>query len=129
MAEIMATTNVVVPNGPNVALASKLSVEAYDAVEVTVKGNTPKFEVDLPPGGKDRVQFLLITADSFSEQLSYVLDDATGAPVFLLDGPHLLTGKGAVAYFYEQSPKKLIFSNQNAYDAKVQILVGRDATP
>jgi hypothetical protein len=68
----------------------------------------------------------LITATSY-RGLSYKVSTTT-ADEITLDGPHVLIGSGAVALLVN-TPDKFLFANTEATDAKISILVARDATP
>jgi hypothetical protein len=137
MAQIIVSANIVIPNGPSLVFNQKLEVEAYDLIEVTVtSGGTPDMEVELP-GSTDGVQFITIKSNWFGEHLTYKINDSTGTKR-MLDQPHLLFGKGAISLFADAvapgaPPAKLFFTNvvsdPDTGDAKVQILIGRDATP
>ena len=127
MAQIIVNANIMVPNGPKFALNQTLEVEAYDKIDVTVPASTTDLEVELQPGAAGQVQFIAIVSDSYSEDLSFKINAATD--VRTLDQPQLLMGKGAVSMF-DAAPETLLFSNAATdVDAKVQILLGRDATP
>ena len=131
MAQIILTSNVVIPNGPKFAFNQKLQVEAYDLIDVTVpKATTSDVQVELP-GSTDGIDFLAIQSDWFGEELKYKLEE-TGSD-YPLDQPLLLVGKGAVSFFIASGatagPTSLYFSNDASKEAKVQILIGRDATP
>jgi hypothetical protein len=135
MTKINCTVNVQVTDGPKFSLTNSTEVEAYDKIDVTVPKNTPDTKVQIQPGGAGQSMFLLITADKYADTLTYSVNVAVGAggagapPAYTLDGPHLLMGKGGVALL-DDAPTDLFFSNGDATnDAKVHILVGRDATP
>lgn len=137
MPQIILTANIVVPNGPKFAFNQKLEVDAYDAIEVTVPVGTSDMQVVLP-GSTDGMQFIAIKSDWFGENLFYKINSDAGSPR-LLDQPHLLAGKGAISLFTDAPgvpPPSLFFTNSSTpddaiddSDAKVQILIGRDATP
>jgi hypothetical protein len=132
MAQIIITANVVIPSGPKLAFNQKLDVEAYDLIEVTVPAGTAAGsakEIELPAstGG---VAFFAVKSDWYGDDLKYALE--SGGTEHALDQPLVLTGTGAVAFFVTGTavPSSLFFSNANTTDdAKVQILIGRDATP
>lgn len=125
MAQIIVSANIVVPNGPKFALNQTLQVEAYGKIDVAVPPSTTDMEVEL--GAAGQVQFIAIVSDAYSEDLSFKIN--AGTDVRTLDQPHLFMGKGAVSMF-DAAPETLSFSNEaSGPDAKVQILIGRDATP
>jgi len=130
---IVLSATITIPNGPKMPLNRTLTVEAYDKIDVTVPSGTTDMTVDLQPSAAGQVLLLLVTSDWYGATLSYKANSAAGNP-YTLDEPHLLTGKGAMAMLESSAAiSKLLFSNTtagpSAKDAKVQILVGRDATP
>ncbi len=123
---ILLNIAITVPNGPKITQSRSLPVEAYDKLDVTVPDTTTGMEVELQPGGSGQVQFLLVTADPYDDDLTYTVN--TGTTAYKLDQPHLLSGAGAVSML-DPAPEKLVFDNTSGKDARVQILIGRDATP
>lgn len=128
---IILNANIMVPNGPKISFNRAITVDAYDKIDITIPSGISDKQVELQPSELEgHVQFLLIFSDWYGEDISYKVNSETSK--ILLDEPHLLTGKGAVSIL-NLAPKKLLFSNTTsgpaAKDAKVQILVGRDATP
>jgi hypothetical protein len=130
MAQIIISANIVIPGGPKFASNQKLEVEAYDLIEVTVASGANDMEVELP-GSTDGIDFFAIKSDWFGNDLKYKLD-AAGSD-YPLDQPLVMAGKGAVSFFIAAgaaaAPTSLFFSNAATAEAKVQILIGRDATP
>ena len=129
---IIMSATISIPNGPKIPLNLTLPVEAYDKIEITVPSGATDLTVDLQPSAAGRVLFLLVASDWYGTMLSYKTKAAGTS--FILDEPHLLTGKGALTMLEPATAiSKLLFSNTtaglDAKDAKVQILVGRDATP
>ncbi|MCX6922992.1 MAG: hypothetical protein NT154_07260 [Verrucomicrobia bacterium] len=116
-------------NGPTVNFKQSISVEACDQIAVLSKANTHKPELDPPPGGQDKVHFLLSTSDWHGEALSSQLDDAAGAAPFRLDSPQLLPGQGASAMLYALSPNRLLFANSKSVDANIHALGGTRRHP
>lgn len=128
MAQIIVTANVAIPNGPALGFDQILNVDAYDKIDVSIPATpaTADKKVELV-GGTGEVLFIAITSDWFGADLSYKINSGTTART--LDQPHLFMGKGAVSMF-ASAPATLFFSNAApGKDAKVQILIGRDATP
>jgi hypothetical protein len=137
MAQILVTTNLVIPNGPQLAFQQTLDVDAYDKIDVTVPAPpdaaATDLKVELQPGGAGQVKFIAIVSDWFGEKLAYKINKKTADPR-ALDQPHLLAGAGAVSLFDNASPPTALFfsnslSGADAKPAKIQILIGRDATP
>jgi hypothetical protein len=116
-----------VSSGPSVSLSGEVTADAYDKIEVTIPASTAMSSpvtVEVQPG--TGVTFLLITAASY-KGLSYKVSTTT-ADEITLDGPHILIGSGAVALLVN-TPDKFLFANTETADAKISILVARDATP
>ena len=116
--------NVQVIGGPKIMASDSKEIEAYDKIEVTVEENTTK-QVEIQPGGDDRVQFLLIKSDTYSENLTYKVNELT--TIIELDALQVFIGNGAVGLLTE-SPKKLVFTNDLTTPVSIEILVGRIAT-
>jgi hypothetical protein len=116
------------------AASRELQVEAYDKITVTIPDmTTTAMEVELQPGaGAGQVQLLMITSDHYGSALSYRVN-TNDDPIFSLDQPVLLVGAAVslldVSATPYPPPERLFFFNELGEDAKVTILVGRDATP
>ena len=117
--------NVQVIGGPKIMASDSKEIEAYDKIEVTVEENTTK-QVEIQPGGDDRVQFLLIKSDTYSENLTYRVNDPISTNIIKLDALHVFIGNGAVELLTE-APGKLVFTNDLATPVSIEILVGRMA--
>lgn len=130
MAQIIVSGNIVVPNGPQIAFNQTLDVDAYDKIDVIVEAGASGKKIELQPGAAGQVQFIAIVSDWYGDKLSFKIN--TGTDAFALDRPLLCMGEGGVDLF-DAAPKGLLFSNgtsgATAKDAKIQILIGRDATP
>ena len=115
--------NVNIAQGPDITVASKLDLDAYDKIAVVIANGETK-EVEVQPGDTDEVKLLLITSDVYGDALTYEL----GGDTVKLDEAQLLVGSGGVGLL-PAAPKMLKFSNGLGpdNDAKVQILVGRAA--
>src|SRR5437762_11702693 len=129
MAQINVSANIMVAGGPRFALNRPLDVEAYEEIDIIVVSGASNKKVDLPGGGGP-VQLIAIMSDWYGDDLTYTIN--SGATTYKLDQSLLLTGTGAVSLF-STAPAQVSFSNgttgQKAKDAKVQILIGHDATP
>jgi hypothetical protein len=122
--QIRWNLSVEVADGPKVTLGEALAVEAFDKIEAKILSTGAT--VDLQPS--DDVQFLLITSNLYSDQITYEVDGGGAADV-KLDAPQLLVGAGAIGLL-EQPPKKLIFTNAipaPTPEPLVTILIGRAA--
>src|SRR5215211_1877760 len=99
---------------------------ASDKISVTVPDATSDLEVEIQPGGAGSIKLLVVKSSVYGEDLKYTINaDATD---HVLDEPHVLIGTGSVG-LYGAEPTKLVFDNALGEEAKLQILVGRDATP
>lgn len=130
MTKISWTVNVQVAGGPKAIAQSTTEVEAYDQIDVAIPAAGVETQVALTPGGAGLVNFLLLTADKYAN-LTYSVNDTaanTGAS-YTFDGPQLLIGAGSVGLL-DADVRSLYFTNADAnVEAKVHILLGRDATP
>ena len=125
---IVVSANVVISNGPAMAIKRTIAVDAYDKLDVAVPTGAADLEIDLQPGAAGQVHLLLVSSSQYGANLSYKVNSSASPATFALDEPHLLLGAGSVAML-DAAPAKLFFSNSLGADAQVQILIGRDATP
>jgi hypothetical protein len=124
MAEKLAFSySVQAVGGPTVAGGGTMLVDSYAKLNVVVP-KKKTLEVEVQPGAGSGLQILLIQPTKPSAELSY----KSGSDSFVLDGPHLLIGSGAVSLL-AASVGKLTFDNKSDTDAEISILAGRDATP
>ncbi len=123
---IVYTVSVAIPNGPTLGLHQSLTVDAFDKIAVAVPDATTNMNVELQPGGANQVHFLMVASDQYLSGLTYKINAATAS--HNLDGPLVLIGPGAVGLL-NTAPARLVFSNTTGQDVKVDILIGRDATP
>ena len=128
--QIKATLTVQVPGVALSSATHTLEVEATGQIAVTVpgeSGGTPgELVVDVQPGDAGQVKLLMITADSYGEDLTYTVTG--GSADVALDGPQIFVGSGAVGLL-GATQNTITFSNSDASSVAVQIQVGRDATP
>jgi len=117
--------NVQVIGGPKVMASDTKEIEAYDKIEVTIEAGTTE-QVEIQPGGDGRVQFMLIKSDTYSEELTYKVNDPTSTDIIKLDALHVFIGTGAVGLLKEP-PEKLLFTNGLLESVSIEILVGRMA--
>ena len=104
--------------GPQLNASATMPVEAYDKISVSVPKGGADFKVGLGAGAVA----LVIVPAKLSDKLKYKV----GANSIKLDQPTFLFGD-AVAL--AGNPTELVFKNEDAEDAPVQILTGRDHTP
>ena len=136
--EIDYSINVKVPGGPNLAVSDRLTVVAYDMIEVELSkkgdqshGDTR--EVNLLPAPTTANFILIKAADKSSyDFVQYALwdtsqdPDAYQATPVKLDGPLVLIGK-AVTLLKSLEKIKLI-NTDDSKTAIISILIGRSAT-
>jgi hypothetical protein len=121
--EIKWTVSVAIAGGPSIAQPGVTKVDAYDKVELKVKGGEKK-SVDLVPSSATlaKIQFLLITSDYLGDKLLYQVNNK--APTVHLDSVQLLMG--STLAFLPDVPSSIQFDNStNTSDANIQILAGR----
>lgn len=123
---IKLTLSVQVAGGPKIVAAKTLEVEAYEKITLEVPNDSIDVQVELQPGGVGEVKLIMITSDTYGDQLTYSADG--GTPSIALDQPHLFIGAGGVGVLGSPSPETLIFNNALSSSAKIEILVGRDAS-
>ena len=131
MAHTIQVVTTIKINGTQVtSLSRSIGVEATDSIEVDLPGGTSiEREVEVQPTSTSgRVIFLAISADRYDALLTY--STTSGGSPIALDQPHVLVGQGAVGLLDPAAPPtSLFFTNGLAEDIRIQILVGRDATP
>jgi hypothetical protein len=126
MTAIKYTVDIQVAGGPKINFNDTVEVDAYDRIDVVLPGADPAAEtvVEVQPGAQaGSVKLLLVRANPASDSVTF----ANGAGDVGLKSPMLLSG-GAVGIL-AAIPEKLTFKNASGADAKITILVGRDATP
>jgi len=136
MPEVKMSMNLKVTGGPALAVNFVENVEAYDVIEVTVPPATPELEVQLQPAAAERVNLMLIQSDRYGAEITYMASDGPNDsnPV-ALHGPQMF-GRGVLSLF-GLDVLSLKFGNAHPapaagaqpLNARVQIVVGRDATP
>lgn len=118
-----------VEQGPSISALSQVEAEAYDVISAEIPKDGNNIDVDLMPSTSGQLRFLLIQSDSYGADLTFKVDTKT----ITLDGLQLITGKGARDLLGKESIDKLTFKHKNVAGqpppAKVEILVGRKATP
>lgn len=119
------STSFAVLLGPRVVQSGTLEVDAYDKIHIELAAGATNVDVDVQPSGAPGdVQFLVVTADSYTSAVTYSAD--AGATTAVLDGPLTLIGAGAVTLLADP-PRTLRFGNPDADPVSVDILVGRSA--
>ncbi|MCB1830578.1 MAG: hypothetical protein H6964_14920 [Chromatiaceae bacterium] len=119
-----ASISVAASGVATVSAVHNLEVEAVGRVNLPVPaGDT--VAVDVQPGPVERLRLVFITADSYSDTLTY---SVTGGPTdAVLDGPELFMGTGVIALL-GATPNVFTFSNGGAEEVNVTVLVGRRIT-
>ena len=117
------TIKVQIPNGPGLEIAHDIPVHAYGKFSEIIAAGASDAPVSLPWGADAAARFLVIKPAKAAATLSYKANDSTSTEVFVLDGPHVLCGSGAVKMLADK-PLKLFFSNSGPADVAVEILIG-----
>lgn len=129
MPKLTCVTNVQVAAGPRISSSHSIDVSAYDYVEVIVPPGASDYEYELQPTQSvAKVKCVIVTSDHYDSKLAYSINKPLRqeAPMHSLDSPHLLFGSGAASLLGE-APRTLFFSSWLASEAKIQILIGRQA--
>ncbi len=114
-----------VTGGPSVQASADLNVDAYDKIEATIPQGGAATTVEIQPGSAG-VKFLFITATAYQDLVYRV---GSGTTDVTLDAAHILLGEGTISLLEEYPTSLVFFNNSTTADARVNILVGRDATP
>jgi hypothetical protein len=125
--KITWTMTVQVAEGPKLSDGRAIQVSAYDKVDVVIADGANNEDVEIQPSSAAQVRFLMITSDSYGEDLTYRVNEA-GADPITLDASQVFIGQGAVGLLGADGPKTLLFTNGLGQDARVSVLVGRVAT-
>lgn len=102
-----------------------VGIDARDSIQSEIDKSTSKDVEVQPAAAKEKVKFLLITSDTYSEKLKYKIEG--GSNDVILDAPQLLMGSGAVGLL-EKSPVKIHLTNDMTAKTTVTIYVGRAAS-
>jgi len=119
--------SVQVNGGPKLSDSQALTVDAYDKIAVSIDDGAADQEVQVQPGSSGQVQFLMIQADSYSDQVTYKVNSASATDTVALDSLQLYMGDGAIGRL-DPAPETLFFSNSSGATVSLGILVGRKAT-
>lgn len=132
---IKVSTTVKIEGGSTVSSSTELDLPAHGTIIKKVPaqaGATPgKVTIPVQPEDADNVKLLMITASSYSDDLTYKAttaagnDLATPATEYKLDQPQTFVGDAVKAV--DDAPKNLTFSNASASAITVTIVVGRTA--
>lgn len=116
--------------GPKLGLSGYQKPEAYGKINVNVEAGVKDLKIALQPDVKNQMELLVITSDTYSDKISYKVNKKSGDEVrkVMLDGPHVLIGKGAVSLL-DLAPASLFVTNDSDKTVTIEVLVGRDATP
>jgi hypothetical protein len=134
MSMVTWTLKLEVADGPKpITVTDTMEVEGLDKLEIEVKPGLPLTGVEVQPGDKADIQFVFIQRTSKKPdprpepgkcKLSYQIN-GTGASVQLYDS-HMVLGDN-VLLLLSDTPRELVFKNEEESPAKVTILVGRRA--
>lgn len=137
MTTVNLALSIQVVGGPQLAVSTTKSVEAYDKTDVIIEPGgaaAVEKEVYIQPGDAAQVSLIVIKSNLYGPELTYVASDGTDdSDPIVLDEPQIMLGSGAVGLL-GVAPKILKFKNKHAAGdaakkASIEILVGRDATP
>ncbi|WP_417067302.1 hypothetical protein [Niveibacterium terrae] len=110
-----------IPNGPELSLDTEIPVSGYGKFCALIAAGAVDFALPLPWAQSLAPQFLAIKATR--QGLSYKLNDAASTETYLVDGPHLLFGSGALGLLGAH-PVTLYFTNGGTTDIAVEVLIG-----
>jgi len=132
---IKVSTTVKIAGGATISTATDLDVSAHGTVVKEVpaesSGTPGKATIPVQPEGAANVKLLMLTASSYSDNLTYKAtqedgsDLATPATEYKLDQPQTFVGDAVKAV--DDAPKNLTFSNATTEAITVTIVVGRTA--
>lgn len=137
MTTVNLAVSIQVVGGPQLAVSTTKSVEAYDKTGVVIDPGgaaAVEKEVYIQPGDAAQVSLIVITSSLYGPEITYVASDGTDdSDPIVLDEPQIMLGSGAVGLL-GVAPKILKFKNEHpagdaSKKAAIEILVGRDATP
>lgn len=133
MPDVNLSLKVNIVDGPNWAINHKLSVEAYDVIDLVIPPGTVDKIVELQPAAAARINLIVIQSSLYGSEIQFkTRSGSTDSAAVSLLGPQIY-GDG-VATLFAQPPNSLKLSNSHpagdaSKAARIQILVGRDATP
>jgi hypothetical protein len=132
MNEITWKLDLAIKDGPKITLDDKLSVDAYDRIEIDLGADEVDREVKIQPG--DNLYMLRIRRSipdpkvaekPDPNKLTYKFEGK--GPAIPLENQHLLLGSGAF-HMLSSVPKWISFTNHQGKPVGITILVGRTAT-
>jgi hypothetical protein len=133
MPDLKTTIRLSLVGGPEWNIEHRQDVDAYDVVELILDAGTTDRVVELQPAAGARINLFAIQSSLYGSQITFKASDGgTDSGAIALLGPQLYAN-GAAALF-SVAPRSIKLSNAHpAGDAtkraRVQILIGRDATP
>jgi hypothetical protein len=133
MPDLKTSIKLSLVGGPEWSIEHRQTVDAYDMVEVILDPGTTDRVVELQPGAAARINLFAIQSSLYGPEISFKTSDGgSDSGAIALLGPQVY-GNGVAALF-SVVPRSIKLSNSHpAADltkrARVQILIGRDATP
>ena len=114
-----------IPGGPSALLNQPgIPIAAYDVAAVDIAAGASADVSIQPSSTANDVVFLVVSSDMYNPAIKYTVDAL--AVKYMLDGPHVLLGSGAVGFLNSSAPpQKLSFDNGSAKKATVHVMVGR----
>ncbi len=135
MLSIKVSITVKIDGGSTISTTTDLDVSAHGTVVKDIPpelGGTPgKATIPVQPEDAAHVKLLMITASSYSDDLTYKATEADGSDLatptteYALDQPQTFVGDAVKAV--DSAPKNLTFSNATADAITVTIVVARTA--
>jgi len=133
MPDLKLSINLAITGGPAWVVEHRETVDAYDVIDVVVTPGTTDLLVEIQPGAAAQLGLFAIQSSLYGPEIQFKTSDGTtDSPAVALLGPQIY-GHG-VATLFAVAPLSLKLSNShpaadNTKRARIQILVGRDATP
>ena len=126
MPELKLTVTAQVSGGPALSFVETLQPEGYGSTTILVPAGstgTSRVKVRLPA---DELSLLLITAETYSDQVKIGNGTGTDERILPLEHPILLSG-GALDLLTDH--EELLIENSGTDDAVLTILASGDVTP
>ena len=132
MPDIKCSIKLSISGGPSWSIDHSQQVDAYDVVDLIIDPGTTDHMIQLQPGAAGKIALFAIQSSLYGKEITFKASDGTTDTSALpLLGPQMF-GNGNVGLF-DAPPQILKLSNNHpgtdtSKRARIQILVGRDAT-
>ncbi len=133
MPDLKTSIKLSLVGGPEWNIEHRQTIDAYDIVEVILDPGTTDRVVELQPAPAPRINLFAIQSSLYGAEITFKsTDGGSDSSAIALLGPQIY-GNGGAALF-SVVPRSIKLSNSHAAAdltkrARVQILIGRDATP